>query len=200
MPATRRPRHSGDEAIPLIQIDRAVFRVCPPDFELLLYTHRPNRSLIDAVAGGPVELALVVEEPAILILARFGADLPWTVASYEGAPEMRGRRLEPEGTALGPERRSHLDVILLDAGCDAILATRAVPLWVDFTRRLDALLRDQARLRFDPIEFRRAVARLHGRFPTPAILAAHAEIRCPLPEGESGDSGLRDAVSDLRAC
>src|SRR4051812_46235621 len=71
MPKPRRPQHEAGGAIPLIQIDRAVFRVCPPDFELLLYTHRPGRSLVDALERGPVELALVVEEPAILILARF---------------------------------------------------------------------------------------------------------------------------------
>jgi len=91
-------------------------------------------------------------------------------------------------------------VILFDAGCEAILTTRGVPLWVDFTRRLDALIRDQARLRFDPIDFRRAVARLHSRFPTPEMLAAHSEIRCPLPEGESADPGTRDRlVSNLSA-
>jgi hypothetical protein len=161
------------------RIERAVVRSCQDDYELLLCVRRPSPRQVEAVRRGVAEVALVVEDPAILIVFRFGDAIPWTVACYErdaGACDRGENRPHPSAR---PERRAHLDVSLIDAERDVVAMTRSVVLWLDFTRRLDAAVFEQARISFDPSDWKRAKTRVDRRFPTPEILAAHSEIRIP---------------------
>lgn len=153
-------------------IETARVRACPPDYELLIYVHRPASRQVEAVLRGQPEFALIVEEPAILIPFRFGDAFPWTVACYDRPGSPRDR-----GAASPSEARAHLDVLLIDAEQEAVRATRAIPLWLDFSLQLEAAIREQAHFGHDPAEWRRAVSRITRRFPTPETLVAHSLAR-----------------------
>lgn len=175
----QRPRIRDHAAEPG-RVAATYFRSGQSDYELHLSIANPDSPRIEAVGRGEAEFALVIEEPEVLILFRFGDAIPWSVAYHDrhGGPDDRGHHHAPE-TVSPPERPAHLDVFLADAGSQEVRATRSVVLWLDFTHGLDAAIREQARSAFDPSERRRAMSRLARRFPGLEMLAMHAKVRSP---------------------
>jgi len=160
-------------------IERAILRCWQDEYELLISLRRPSEQQLDAVLHGVAEFALAVEDPAILMAFRFGDAIPWSVATYERGEPTSHRMGYPVDRSSRPERRAHLDVLLIDTESGQPRASRSVVLWLDFSRRLDDAVCDQSRSRFDPSEWRRARSRLERRFPTAEILAAQSQVRSP---------------------
>jgi len=156
------------------------FRSDQDDYELHLTIPGPGSPLVAAMNQGPAEFALVIEEPEVILLFRFGEGFPWTAALFDrfGGPNGRASYHARESVD-PPERPAHVDVFLIDAASRAVLATRCSILWLDFTRRLDAAIRDQARIAFDPSVRRRTLARFDQRFARLETLAMHAKVRSP---------------------
>jgi len=156
------------------------FRSDQSDYELHLSVSDPGPDVIASLNQGEAEFALVIEEPEVILLFRFGEAVPWTVAHHDRfeGPAGRGRHHASEDLGL-PMRPAHLDVLLFDSETQAIRGTRCVALWLDFTLRLDMAIREQARIAFDPTDRKRAMSRLEKRFTGPDLLARHAKIRSP---------------------
>jgi hypothetical protein len=147
------------------------------EHELVLVLRDVDKNQAEAVRHGEAEFALLLDEPLILIGARFGDAVPWTFASYCWHLLPRDERvLPPEADAPG-EARALLHVALVEQGGGQVRAERNVTLWLAFTRALHEAIREQARTVLDPKQHERALARLRRAFPSPEALATRAAHR-----------------------
>jgi len=133
---------------------------------------------VTAVARGEAEFALLVDDPLVWLCYRFGAEIPWGAALYEGGAVARGRHeLPPEGGPAEGRALLHVRLVVTDDGVPC--ATRNVDLRLDFTRALHAAIREQARCPIDPHERKRALHHFHQRFPSVEAMVARARVRSP---------------------
>jgi hypothetical protein len=147
------------------------------EHELILTLRDVGDRQVEAVRRGEAEFALLLDDPLILIGARFGDAVPWTFASYCWHLLPRGARALPPASGAPGEARALLHVALVDWGSGQVRAERNVTLWLEFTRALHEAIREQARTVFDPKEHERALARLRRAHPSPEALAARAAHR-----------------------
>jgi hypothetical protein len=145
--------------------------------------HRLSRTVqgatgaqVAALEHGECELALVLEEPLLIVCSRFGEVLPWSAAAFSWQQIPRPARVLPQevdtsgsGTALVAS--------LVEASDDRVVARRIVPLTLPFTRALHEAILEQARFPYDPSHERRALDGLRRRCPGIGGLVANATIR-----------------------
>lgn len=143
------------------------------EHELALFFASPSRSEVQAVAAGEVELAVYVDQPAIVLLYRFGregAGIPWSDAPYSWHLVPRHeRKLPPE---LGGQ--DTLRIVLVDAGSGLVRALRLVLLPEVFTLALRAAIVDQASAPWDSEAYGKHLAGLYATFPDCAVMARAA--------------------------
>ncbi len=117
--------------------------------ELDLFLRRVRPKTLEDVVTGEVDLALLVEGPAIALAFRFGPDGPWAVtAPFHWQllpPSDRALPGELAPTSEGSSRLwSTLWITLVEARTGQVLARRAVALRPEFTRNLHQAIRQQA--------------------------------------------------------
>ena len=146
------------------------------EHELVLTGPEVEEAMVEAVARGEPEFALIIEESFLGLCVRFGDAIPWVCAFYQWQAVPAGDRgfLDDEARLA---TRVALDVSLVEAGNGAVRAERCVTLSMDFSQALLVAIREQSRLRFAPTESRSEMARLRRSCPTPAALAASTAIR-----------------------
>jgi hypothetical protein len=164
--------------IPVRGSIRSQYVYCHREHELLLTAREITTAQAEALERADADFALVIEEPAILLCARFGDAIPWLAAPFcwHGLP--RESRQLPPAPHSPEERRALLQVTLSDSVTRRLRAVRNVTLWLDFTRSLHEAIRDQARTTFDPKEHERVLSRLRLHHPTVESLVASARVRC----------------------
>jgi hypothetical protein len=133
---------------------------------------------VKAVRDEDAEFALVVEEPLILVCCRFGAAVPWMIATFCWHLVPRPMRSLPPAAGLPGEEPLRLAVRLLELKDGSVRAERKLPLDLDFTRALHEAILDQARLNFDPRSLERTQAGLERHYPTPSAVVARARVHC----------------------
>lgn len=154
------------------------------EHELLLVFTDPSRKEIEGVQSGEVSLALYVEQPVIVIVARFGRDgaaVPWSDAAFSI------RTLPAEEQKLPPldEEMATFRIVLVDAGTGVVSAMRVVLLAEEITAALHAAIREQASAPWDRRAFDRKVAELQARFTSDALARA-AKHLTTLPAKDRG--------------
>jgi hypothetical protein len=157
---------------------RSRYVYCHGEHELLLTAPEITAEQAEALEREDAEFALVIEEPAILLCARFGDAIPWLAAPFCWHDLTRESRRLPPAPHSPEERRAFLQVTLAESATRRLRAVRNVTLWLDFTRSLHEAIRDQARTTFDPNEYERVLSRLRLRHPTVESLVASARVRC----------------------
>jgi hypothetical protein len=138
------------------------------------------RGQLESFLRGECELALVLDEPLLVLCSRFGDDLPWSAATFHWQQLPRDGRVLPP--APGPsESGALLAASLVEAGDDRVVARRELALTPVFTRALHETILEQARYPYDPISERRALEGIHRRCPGMGGLVAYATIRMKAP-------------------
>lgn len=127
------------------------------------------------VVQEPVDLALFVDGPLLVMCSRVGESLPWAGASYHWHRVGQPDRLLPDPTA-----EARLDLVLMEGKGGRVRATRSLLLPADFSRMLHESILEQSRYTYDPGEERRAMATLLRRCPTPNAIAAYAVVKAHL--------------------
>lgn len=122
--------------------------------ELRLFFTNPSSQEIQAVKRGKVEFGLVVRQDIIFLAFRFlpapgnQQGIPWSDAPYTYHMLPQDRKGLPEADP-GPEERSLLQIVLVDAGTGVSLAIRGVTLSPEFTQKMFAAIRAQAEQPFN---------------------------------------------------
>ncbi len=147
------------------------------EHELVLTLRDVGDRQVEAMRHGEAEFALVLDDPLILLGARFGDAVPWSFASYCWHLAPRDVRGLPPAANAPDESRALIHVVLVDWATGKARAERNATLWLDFTRALHEAIREQARTSFDPKAHERVLARLRRSHPTPESLAARAAHR-----------------------
>jgi len=135
--------------------------------------------MVQAVCFEPIELALVVIEPVIVVCSRVGEALPWIGASYHWQRVRRSDRILPTPGTDG-EIDSRLDLLLLEGNGGRVRASRSLHLPEDFLGVLNEAILEQSRYTYDPGEERRVMDSLLRRCPSPASLVAQASAKAHL--------------------
>lgn len=147
------------------------------EHDLLLRMRGIGDRHVEAVRGAEAEFALLADDPLILLAARFGDAIPWSVASYCWHHIPRGRQTPPPAPHSPEEKRAFLAVALADAESGTVRATRNVTLSLDFTRALHAAILRQAQVSWNSKAAARAQADLDHRYPTAEALVVQASVR-----------------------
>lgn len=150
---------------------------------LLMFATRPTPAeLVAFRPGGRVELALVVEGPAIVLLWS-GAGWPWSDAPYAWHLQAEGHRKAGRGemgapsTAPIPEGAGvPLDMLLVDASTGILRAIRRVAMPGHFALALHHAIAAQAEAPWGARAYDAALARLSST--DPVRLAQGASARC----------------------
>lgn len=121
------------------------------------------------------EFALIEDDPLLLIAYRFGDSSPWFAADYRCASDQfRVGELPPLGGLF--EARALVSVML--PGPDLGWMTLGnFTMSLDFTRALNAAIRERASRRFDPSEQARALQAFSARYPSVPGLVARAGVK-----------------------
>ncbi|MEO6808281.1 MAG: hypothetical protein ABI353_04130 [Isosphaeraceae bacterium] len=141
---------------------------------------------VEAVRDEEAEFALFADEPLILVCCRFGAAVPWMIATFCWHLVPRPMRNLPPAAGLPGEQPLKLAVRLLEMKDGSVRAERELSLDLDFTRALHEAILDQARLNFDPRSLERAQAGLERHYPTPPAVVARARVRCLVHDLKTG--------------
>ncbi len=131
----------------------------------------------EACGRGPVELALIVEEPLAVLAYRFGDAGQWDTIPYAWplSTGRQGRFVPPARIASGA--CALLWVSLVNAETGLIEAQRGLVLNPEFTLLLNQAIRRQAREPFDAESYVRAIATLHASLPSASGLVQRAVAR-----------------------
>jgi hypothetical protein len=154
----------------------AAYRYDRRGHELLRIARGIDEGMAAAVAREPVEIALLIDGPLVVVCSKVGEALPWAGASYHWHRVRNSDRVLPT-TAADTLVGSRVDLILLEAVGRRVRAVRSLTLPVEFTRILHEAILDQSRYTYDPGEERRAMETLLRRCPTPGSLISLACVK-----------------------
>lgn len=132
--------------------------------ELVLFYRNPSRPEIRGARKSPLDLALVVELPLILLLFR----APKLTRGWSDAPfswHLVGedeRSLPPD---LVGEQRPLLHLILVRANGGQLLAQRALTLPPDFAQALHGAIREQASIPWNRNQYLSRLDQLYAQYP-----------------------------------
>ena len=123
------------DTVPGNGLPRAEYSYRDGVYELRLYMTSARAGAVAAVRRGESEFALIVEDPVIVLCARFGEEIPWVAATYKGSDFEKGIGYTPPPPHSPHESRALLNVTLIDAKSGKIQAERNLTLWLEFSRR-----------------------------------------------------------------
>lgn len=154
---------------------------------LVVFAARPTaRELVAFRSGGRLELALLAEGPAVVLLWS-GAGWPWSDAPYSWhlqaakRPAGAGPLGVPDMTAVPPGAGVPLDAILVDAASGWVAAIRRVAMPGDFAVGLHRAIAAQAAAPWDERAYDATLGRLSGE--SCEALIARASSRCQVGGG-----------------
>jgi len=154
----------------------SVYRFDSRGHQVLRIVHGVTEDHVAALHQGECELAVVLEEPLLIVCSRFGEGLPWSAAAFHWQRLPRSTRVLPqEGEPTGID--ATLTATLIEATDERIVARRAVSLPPPFARALNEAILEQARFPYDPSHERRALDGLRRRCPGIGGLVANSTIR-----------------------
>jgi hypothetical protein len=131
---------------------------------------------VAALQQGECELAVVLEEPLLIVCSRFGEKLPWSAAVFQWHQVPRPARALPQVSDPSGADAS-LVASLVEASDERVVARRVVTLTPPFARSLHEAILEQARFPYDPTRERRALEGMRRRCPGMGGLLAFATIR-----------------------
>jgi hypothetical protein len=150
--------------------------------ELVLFFDQPTPRQVEAVKTGTAGFGLFDEQGLVVLLHRFRQDqggVPWSDAPYQYHLVLEAQRVPPpDPSALTPETRALLHIILVNATGGEILALRAVTLSHEFTARLFRAIGRQAARPFDPWAYRLELDALYFHYPTSGHMVHACSVRC----------------------
>ncbi|MBX6315668.1 MAG: hypothetical protein IRY99_22550, partial [Isosphaeraceae bacterium] len=118
--------------------------------ELVLTARGATPALVEAVARGEAEFALIVEGPLLVLGYRFGTAVPWSATApfywhlLPSEEQVLPAKVGPWTPDLRSRMWSTLWVTLIEGGHGRVLARRALALDPEFTRALHEAIRQQA--------------------------------------------------------
>ena len=131
--------------------------------ELVLFFDGVTQAERMAVKKGKPEFALLVRQPVIWLLYRFGTEIPWSDSPFSfHLIHNPGERLIPEAPG---GKRALLIVILVDAGTGITRAIRECTFSPEFSALLHEAVVTQAADEFDRHGYKAAVAAGHRDYP-----------------------------------
>ena len=146
--------------------------------ELLLLFASPSDREVTGVRKAPVELALVVEGPLVVLSHRFGDALPWGDSPFSWHLLPESERVYPPPWEDGsPEQRALLAVFLVDAATGILRALRQLTMAPDFTRAIHRAIVEQAQQPWNAAAYDAALERLYQRYPSSEALQVAAIAR-----------------------
>ena len=157
----------------------AIYRYDRNGHEILRIVRGVDDGLAALVTREPIDLALVIEGPLVVMCSRVGEALPWAGASFHWHRVRRSDRILPS-PGFETQAGSRVDLMLLQAPGGRVRAVRPITLPIDFTRMLHEAILEQARFNYDPGEERRAMDALLRRCPTPGSLVGYASARATM--------------------
>jgi hypothetical protein len=138
--------------------------------EIRLFFPRPKPIEVQQVKQGEASFALVVEEPIIFLVWKFGS-LPWSDGSYawHRVPEDE-RTLPKDPRLMTPQERQVVTTFMVNADNGILLAIRQVSFSHDFTQALHQAIREQAARPFDQVIFDRKLRMLYSQHDSRGLL------------------------------
>ncbi len=134
-------------------------------------------SQIETIRQATMELALIVEDPLVVLAYRFGTDVPWESVPYAwplATAAARNRVLPPART--GVDARALLWITLVDSDTGLIAAQRGIVLEPGFTAALNESIRKQVRTAFDGNAYVSAISRVYINHPDVTTLVAQRAL------------------------
>lgn len=159
--------------------EESIYRYDRGGHELIRVVRVVKAAVAAAVVGDPVELALVIDGPLVIVCSKVGEALPWAGASFHWHRVRRSERILPPSGA-DTSTGSRIDLKLMMARGGRVRATRPLTIPVDFSRVLHEAILEQARFTYDPGEERRSLESLLRRCPTPGSLVGYATVKATL--------------------
>lgn len=134
------------------------------EHELTLFYESPTRQEIRSAKKSPLHLALVVEQPLIILLFHAkGLTSSWSPAPYSWHMIPEDQRTTPP--TLSESERPILHLLLVRADGGQLLAQRVLSFPPDFGQILHSAIRDQAERPWDPGEYQSRVNQLFAQYP-----------------------------------
>jgi len=121
------------------------------EHELILFFDRPTSKEVQAVSKERAEFALFVERSLIVMVYRFGQEVPWSDAPYSIHLVPREERVVPPTPE--PGMRAILHIILVDASSGIIRAMRGLSMSAEFTQALHHAIQEQAEMSFTRADY-----------------------------------------------
>jgi len=121
------------------------------EHELILFFNKPTSKEVHAIAKERAEFALFVERRLIVIVYRFGTELPWSDAPYSIHLVPSEQRTTPPEVEM--DERAWLHIVLVDASTGIIKALRSLTMTPEFTWTLHQAIREQAKMPFTRSEY-----------------------------------------------
>lgn len=140
----------------------------------------PRGREVKAVESGEVRFALTPLQgpPSLLfLLYTFPAAFPWSDASYH--IQLESADLRPTLDSLSDEsKRLILSIVLVDRATTLVRALRVVSFSAQFSRALNAIVRQQLNEPFDRDKYDAALAWAYEQHPKPRDLLARRVAHC----------------------
>lgn len=130
--------------------------------ELRLFISSPERTEIDAVRKGRVQVGLLVEGPIIFLLFKLGSML-WSDAPFSWWIVPEARRSQPQPISDG--QGALLQIVLIDAATGIVKALRSVALDTEFSRALHDAIIQQMQQPIAPQDYSNSVDRAYTKYP-----------------------------------
>lgn len=147
--------------------------------ELRLFFARPSSNEKQAIRKGMAEYALVVEQPVILLLSRFGG-MEWSDAPYSIHLEKEADRVAPP--EVSGDQRYLITNLLVDASTGFLEVIRVASLSTVFTAALHQAIRDQLAAPFDQAAYDAHLKEVYRVNPTSTRLLRLSVARCAAGE------------------
>lgn len=148
-------------------------------YSLVIAQSNLSPSTIETIRQASMELALIFEDPLVVLAYRFGPDAAWDSVPYAwplATAASRNRVLPPARTQA--DLRALLWITLVDADTGIIAAQRGIALEPGFTARLNEAIRHQVRSVFDGNAYVSAISRVYINHPdVTTLVSQRAEIR-----------------------
>jgi hypothetical protein len=147
---------------------------------LALYITNPRPHEVKAVESGEVRFALVPLKgpPSLLfLLYTLPSAFPWSDATYH--IQLEPPDLRPKLDSLTDEdKRLFISVVLIDRATTLVQALRVVSFSPQFSRALNALVRQQLDEPFDPDAYNATLDLAYQQHPKPRDLLAKRTAHC----------------------
>ncbi len=138
--------------------------------EIRLFLRHPKPIEVQQVKQGEASFALVVQEPVILLVWKFGS-LPYSDGSYAWARVPEGERTLPKAPEeMTPQERQTVTTFLINADNGILLAIRQTSFSPSFTQALHQAIREQAANPFDQVVFDRKLRMLYSQHDSRGLL------------------------------